>query len=109
MFPKTLQCAVGPPRTLPRECAHAFWRFRPGDGTGHVNDSLSMSMQRQSEIGVFGKRLQTQAARLVNRILADGADRARHHRDAVQAVVSASVEIETARIFQRLTTRDERT
>src|SRR5213592_2946469 len=68
-----------------------------------------MSVQRQSEIGVFGKRLQTEAACFIDRILADGADRTRHHRDAVQAVVSASVEIETARIFQRLTTRDERT
>ena len=66
-----------------------------------------MPVQRQGEIGVFGERLQTQAARFVDRILADRANRARHHRDAVPAIVSAPVEIETASIFQRLTARDK--
>src|SRR5882724_4305810 len=44
----------------------------------------------------------------MDRILADGADRARHYRNAVPAIVSAPVEIESASIFQRLTARDER-
>src|SRR6266404_5140352 len=42
MFPKTLQRAVGPAKTLSRQCAHAFWRLCPRDRIGHVNDPLLM-------------------------------------------------------------------
>src|SRR5213594_786089 len=47
MFPKTLQRAVSPAKALSRERAHAFGRFRPRYRVGHINDSLSMLVQRK--------------------------------------------------------------
>ena len=46
MFPKTLERTVGPAKTLPRERAHAFGRFRPGNSAGHIHDALTMFVQR---------------------------------------------------------------
>src|SRR6266849_6077274 len=108
MFPEALQRAVGPAKTLSRQRAHALRRFRPSDRARHVDDSLPMFVQRKSQIGVFSERLQTEAARLIDRILANGADRTRHDRDAIPAIVCAPIKIEAASVFQRLTTRDER-
>ena len=108
MFPETLQRAVGPTKTLPRQRPHALRRFRPGDRSRHVDNSLPMSVQRKSQIGVFSERLQTEATGLIDRIPTNGADRTGHDRDAIPAIVCAPIEIEAARVFQRLTTRDER-
>src|SRR6266480_2169082 len=83
MFPKTLQRAVGPAKTLPRERAHAFGRFRPGDRAGHIDDPLSMFVQRQREVGIFCERLQTQTACFIDRIFANGTDCAGHDRNAI--------------------------
>src|SRR5215470_4528027 len=107
MFPKTLKRAISPAEALPREGAHAFGRFCPRDGVGHINNALPMSVQREREIGVLGQRLQTEPARFINRIFADGADRTRHYGDAFPAIVSAAIQIETTGVFQRLATRDK--
>src|SRR5207244_9652557 len=64
-------------------------------------------MQCESEIGVFRQRLQTQSAGLIDRLLADRADRAWNNGDAVPARISAAIEIESARVLERLATRDE--
>ena len=64
-------------------------------------------MQTESQIRIFGKRFQTEPARFVDRILAYGADCARHYRDTLPAVVRAPIKIKSTRVFQRLTTRDE--
>ena len=45
---------------------------------------------------------------MVERFFANSADCAGHHRDAVPPIVSASIKVETAGVFERLTTRDER-
>ena len=108
MFPQTLQRAIGPAKPLSCECAHAFGRFCPRDGVGHVNDALPVSVQREGEIGVLRQRLQAQSTGFINRIFANSADRAGHDGNAIPAVVSAPVQIKTARVFQSLTTRDER-
>ena len=108
MFPQTLQRPVSPARTLSRQRAHSLGRFCPRDRVGHIHDALTVPVQRESEIGVFGERFQTQPARFIDRLLANSADRARHNSDAVPAVVSAPIQIKSAGVFQRLTTRDER-
>src|SRR5205085_725169 len=108
MFPQTLQRAVSPAESLSRERAHGFRRFGPGDRLRHVNDPLSIFVERESQIGVFGKSLQTQTAGTIDRFLPDRADRARHDGDAVPARVGAAIEIESARVFERLAARDER-
>ena len=43
----------------------------------------------------------------VDRIFANRADRARHDRDAIPSIVSAPIEIEAARVFERLASRDK--
>src|SRR5437762_7073258 len=108
MFPKTLQRAVSPAKALSRQRAHAFGRFRPCYRIGHVNDSLSMLVQRERQIRIFSERLQTKTARPLNRTLADGADRAGHHRDAIPAIIRPPIEIEAASVFQGLAPCDKR-
>src|SRR5262249_57764943 len=107
MFPEALQRAVSPSEALTRQCANGLRRFCPGDGVGNVNNPLPMSVQRQGKIRVFGKGLQTKTTGLVNCGLADGADCTGHHRDAVPSVVRPPIQIESARVFKRLTARDE--
>src|SRR5436190_5603375 len=107
VFPETLQRAVGPAETLSRQCAHTFRRFCPRDCVGHINDPLSVSVQRKRQISVFSERLQTQPACFIDRVFANGADRARYDGDAFPAIVSPPIQIETAGVFQGLTTRDE--
>ena len=60
-------------------------------------------MEREGQIGVFGQRLEAEPARVVDRRFPDRADRARHHRHAIPACVSAPIQIKTAGVFQRLT------
>ena len=107
MFPETLQRAVGPAETLSRQRAHTFRRFCPRDCVGHINDPLSVSVQRKRQISIFSERLQTQPTRFIDRIFANGADRARYDGDAFPAIVSPPIQIETAGVFQGLATRDE--
>src|SRR5206468_6312016 len=107
VFPKTLQSAIRPPRPLSRKCADSFRRFRPRYCAGHIHDVLPLSMQREREISVFSEGLQTQPACFIDRVFANGADRAWHHGDAVPAIVSAPVQVETAGVFQRLATSYE--
>src|SRR5438128_5810331 len=107
VFPETLQRAVSPAGTLSRQRAHSFGRFGPGDGVRHIHNALTAPVQTESQIGILGKRFQTEPARFVDRILAYGADCARHYGDTLPAVVCASIKIKSARVFQRLTTRDE--
>ena len=47
-----------------------------------------MSVQRECEIRVLGERLQTEIANFVDRILADGTDRARYDGNAVPAGIA---------------------
>src|SRR5205085_655959 len=108
MFPQTLQRPVGPAKTLPRQSAHRFRRFGPGNRLRHVDDALSIFVQREREIGVFGQRLQTQTAGLIDRFFSDRADCTRHDGDAIPTRVSATIEIESAGVLERLATRDER-
>src|SRR5262249_35971421 len=56
----------------------------------------------------FGQRLQTETTGFVDGILAYGADRTGYHSDAIPTGVSATVQIETAGVFQCLALRDER-
>ena len=107
MFPQTLQCAVSPAKTLARQRPHRFRRFRPGNRPRHVNDPLPIFVQRESQIGVFRQCLQTQPASAIDRFLPDRADRARHHRDAVPTGVSATIEVESAGVLERLAARNE--
>ena len=64
-------------------------------------------MERQSQIGVFGQSLQAESASIIDRLPANGADRAWHDRDTVPTIVGAPIEIEPAGVLERLTTRDE--
>ena len=109
MFPETLQRAVGPTKTLPRERAHRLGRFGPGDCVRHVNDTLTPSCVGQRQIGVFGERFQTQTTGIVDgrsfrmALIAPGTTVMQF-----QTLVSTAIEIEAAGIFQRLTIRDKR-
>src|SRR5947207_6346585 len=107
MFPETLQRAVSPAGTLSRQRTHSFGRFCPRNGVRHIHNALPAPVQTESQIRIFGKRFQTESARFVDRILAYGADCARHYGDTLPAVVSAPIQIKSAGVFQRLTTRDE--
>ena len=75
---------------------------------GHIHDAFAASVQPERQISVFGERLQAQPARLIDCILANGADRARHNGDALPTIVSAPVEIKTTGVFQTLAAPDER-
>src|SRR6266496_1398595 len=108
VFPKTLQRAIRPPRPLSRKCADSFRCFCPRYCAGHIHNALPLSMQREGEIRVFSEGLQTQPTCFIDRVFANSANRARHHGDAVPAVVGAPVQIKTAGVFQCLATSDER-
>src|SRR5205085_9108229 len=106
--PQTLQCAIGPARPLPSQRAYGFGCFGPRDRTRDINDALSLLVQSESKISIFSERFETQAAGFVNRALSESTDRPGHDGYAIPAVVSTSIEIEPAGVFQRLTPRNER-
>src|SRR5215471_2299765 len=101
MFPETLQSAISPAGTLSRQRAHRLGRFCPRDGVRHIHNALTVPVQTKSQVGIFGECFQTEPARLVDRILAYGADRTWNNGDALPAIVSAPVQIKSAGVFQR--------
>ena len=107
MFPETLQRAVSPAKTLPRERAQGLRRFRPGDCVRRVNDAVDRVVQSEGQIGILRQRVEAQPADRIDGRATKRADRAGHDRDAVPAIVGAPVEIEAAGVFERLTARDE--
>ena len=65
-----------------------------------INDPLSIFVKRKGEIGVFGERLQTQTAGVIDRFFSNRTNRTGNNGDAIPASVSPPIEIESARIFE---------
>ena len=57
VFPKALERPVSPTKALSRQGPDRFWRFGPGNRLRDINDTLSIFVKREGEIGVFRQGL----------------------------------------------------
>src|SRR5580658_6158995 len=106
MFPRRLQGAEGPAEALFREALAVLRRFGVSDGVLFIADHIAFPADGKREIGILGQGVVAETACFENQGLPPRAYRARNHRDGIEVVQSAAVEIEAVDIFDGLEARD---
>src|SRR5258707_7775687 len=102
MLPERLQRAEGPAETLADELPRRFGSLGPGNGLFVVADAPPEAADSDSQIGVFGHGVRSDATGGLNRFFAPCPQRARDDPDAVQKVQRALFHVFAGDVFQLL-------
>src|SRR6185437_2136968 len=98
---------IAPAEPLFEELFQRLGRFRHGDGPVVMLDDIPATQDADRQIAVLGQRIGSKAAGIFDCFFPESADRARHHRDAVDVSECLPVEILTADVFDGLPAREE--
>src|SRR6266567_8835771 len=102
MLPERLQRAEGPAEALADELPRRFGSLGPGDGLFVVADAPPEAADSDSQIGVFGHGVRSDATGGFNGFLAPSPERAWDDCDAVQKVKRALFHVLAGDVFERL-------